>query len=100
VAGGIAALQSGRSSSPLPELSAEAVPLPVRTTRWHPSVPPPQVAVIDLRHPLLGGPRWDLFALGDTIVVRVEFATGRITQTLLGPLGNVDLSLVPVRRGV
>jgi hypothetical protein len=100
VAGGVGALQSGRSSSPLPELSAEAVPLPVRATRWQPAAPPPQVAVIDLRRPLLGGPRWDLFALGDTIVVRVEFATGRITQTLLGPLGNLELSLVPVRRGV
>lgn len=100
VAAGVAALQSRRSFTPVPQLAAEAVPIPARTTRWQPSAPPPDVAVLDLRHPLLGGPRWDLFGLGETSVVRVELATGRITQTRLGPMGNVDLSLIPVRRGV
>lgn len=50
--------------------------------------------------PVLAGERIDVFGLGTTSVVRVEVATGRVTQTALPSQADGGLSLVPVRGGV
>jgi hypothetical protein len=100
-AGALAVLQSHRPSPASPALPvAVPFPSPPHGDRRGPPGPPPQVVVTELGRPLLGGPRWDLFGLGFSSVVRIELATGRVTETPLGPLGNADLSLVPVHGGV
>ncbi len=40
---------------------------------------------------------WSLFALGADVLLRVEPATGRVTQTELPPLSGPPVSLIPVR---
>jgi hypothetical protein len=50
-----------------------------------PSMSP--VSVMNLGHPLLGvGAAWELFGRGPGVVVRIEFARGRITRTALPAL--------------
>jgi hypothetical protein len=98
VAGGLVVVQSRGSSTARGPFPAASVPAPVR--RRGRRAAPPLVSVTDLGHPLLGGPHWDLFGLGDSMVVRVELSTGRVTETALGPMANVELSLVPMRGGV
>ena len=45
--------------------------------------PTPAVSVTEVGHPLLGiTASWDLFARGASMVVRIEFARGRITSTV------------------
>lgn len=49
------------------------------------SVPP--ITVTELGHPLLGVTgRWELFGRGDGVVVRIQFARGRITKTAVPAL--------------
>jgi hypothetical protein len=99
--GGLALVQSHRSSPAGPRLPAGASFASVPRVPWRGRADPPQqVIVTEAGHRLLGGPRWDLFGLGYSTVVRVDLASGRVTRTPLGPATNVGLSVVPVRGGV
>jgi hypothetical protein len=50
-------------------------------------VPAPAVSVTVLGYPLLGvHARWELFGRGSGVVVRIQFALGRITRTALPPV--------------
>jgi hypothetical protein len=40
---------------------------------------------------------WDLFGLGDDVLLRIHPASGRITRTRIPPVGDGQVSLVPVR---
>ncbi|HEU5268028.1 MAG TPA: hypothetical protein VFU35_15065 [Jatrophihabitans sp.] len=69
-----------------------AAPNPVRGSSSAPiasPAPPPlptaaPVSVTDLGHPLLGVTAgWELFGRGDGVLVRVQFARGRITRTVV-----------------
>ena len=71
-----AAAAAGSSSSPGSSAAASS---------GAPSMPP--VSVMNLGHPLLGvGAGWELFGRGPGVVVRIEFARGRITRTALPAL--------------
>jgi hypothetical protein len=84
-----------RAAAPSPPASAP--PSPAGTASPTPSAPP-RVAILDVRHPLLGVTAgWDLFALGEDVLLRIHPATGRITRTALPPLGDDAVSLVPAR---
>ncbi|MGZ4624873.1 MAG: hypothetical protein ACXV3S_01090 [Kineosporiaceae bacterium] len=101
VAGALAVVSARGSSTPArpptPSRSASAGPSPAGTPRPSPS-PRPAVADTELGHPLLGATgAWDLFALGQGVVLRIRPASGRITRTALPPLGDTDISLVPAR---
>jgi hypothetical protein len=101
VAGGFALAASRRGSAPPtasePRPSASVTRSPSVTARPSPS-PSPPVAVTDLGRRLLGVTAgWDLFALGDDVLVRVHPASGRVTRTSLPPLGDGGVSLVPAR---
>jgi hypothetical protein len=100
VGGGLAVVRSSRSGPVTAPRPPAAGPTSPRLSRRGPPVALPPVVVTELGAPLLGGPQWDLLGLGDSTAVRIELATGRVTQTPLGPLGNADLSLVPVRSGL
>ncbi len=83
------------SSTPLPTAggTTPGQPTAVGTTPGQPT-PPPPIGVTTLGHPLLPAPeRFDLFGLGDGVVVRVQIGLGRKTQTALPTLqstGPVD----------
>jgi hypothetical protein len=102
VAGGLAVTVSRRSGTPpttppTPTPSAAVRPSPSGAARPTPS-PSPPMAVTELGHPLLAVTAgWDLFALGDEVLVRIHLASGRITRTALPPLGDGGVSLVPAR---
>jgi len=56
------------------------------------------VTVVHVGNRLLGATTaWDLFALGDGVLVRVQPASGRLTRTALPTLGDGDAFLVPAR---
>jgi hypothetical protein len=58
----------------------------------------PAVQITHLPHPWPGGAGdWDLFALGDGVLLRVHPASGRVTLTQVQPVGEGQVSLVPVR---
>jgi hypothetical protein len=59
-----------------------------------------QVVVTQLPKPPLDAPQLDLFGFSNTAVVRVELATGRVTQTALPPLSDTTVWFAPVRSGV
>jgi hypothetical protein len=75
-----------------------------RSSAPPPSGPAPvadgEVVVRDLRRPIGGGPRLDVFGFTQHEVVRVELATGRVTRTGLGGLEHASVDVVPVRGGV
>lgn len=76
---------AGAPSTDAPEVTATAVP---RTG-------PP--AVTSIGHPLLGvTDKWELFARGDNVVIRVQLAAGRVTTTpapTLGTGGGIEFLL-------
>jgi hypothetical protein len=99
-AGGLAVVASrGSRTAPSPPAPSASASLPSVTRRpTATSSPPPAVAVTNLGHPLLGATAaWDLFALGDDVVVRIRPSSGHVTRTALPPLGDGDVSLVPAR---
>src|SRR5258707_3165037 len=59
------------------------------------------VSVMNLGHPLLGvGAGWELFGRGSGVVVRIQFARGRITRTALPALqSNGPVSFVTDAEG-
>ena len=93
VGGGVAVVASRRSATPpTPSPSPSALGSPSVTARRSPMV------VTDLGRPLLGvSAGWDLFALADDALVRVQLASGRITRSPLPALGSGPVSLVPAR---
>jgi hypothetical protein len=70
----------GGSAAPAPSASVVAAPSEVGPVPPAPTGTAP--GVVDVGHPLLGVTgSWNLFALGDTDVVRIEPAKGRIVTT-------------------
>jgi hypothetical protein len=59
------------------------------------------VEVTKLPRPWPGAPGdWDLYGLGDGVLLRVHPASGRVTRTQVPPVGDGQVSLVPVRHRV
>ena len=102
VAGGAALVRSRGSTPPprpasaTPTAPASSSPLP--SDARSPTLQP-DVVVDSVPGPLLPGQRLDVFGVGPTAVVRVEVATGRVTQTRLPSQSGGGLSFVPVRGG-
>ncbi|MBN9619925.1 MAG: hypothetical protein J0H43_09360, partial [Actinobacteria bacterium] len=70
--------------------AASSAPAPSARSSARSSVPPaPLVQVDGLGHPLLGvRAGWELFGRGNGVVVRIEFAAGRITRTVVGSIDS------------
>lgn len=79
--------RAGLGSLPLALLAVVAVVTIVRHSGGQPHrPPPPPVAVTDVGHPILGiKAGWELFGLGSSGVVAVQFSRGQITRTALPP---------------
>lgn len=75
------------SPSHLPTVTRSRPPPDTDAASASPSVAP--VAVTNLGHSLLGiSAPWELFGRGPSSVVRIQFATGRITRTAVPGLGT------------
>jgi hypothetical protein len=68
------------------------------TSPLTPDIHPP-VEVTHLPRPV-PGTDWDLFALGEDVVLRIHLPSGRVTRTQIPAVGDGEVSLVPVRRHV
>jgi hypothetical protein len=90
----IAVVRSGGSPAGSPAPPARAASSRSSASGPSPSassgvVSAPAVSVTILGHPLLGvHARWELFGRGPGVVVRIQFARGRITRTTLPPLSS------------
>ena len=67
----------------LPSRARSSGPRTALTSASVTPTPTPAVRVTEVGHPMLGiTANWDLFARGASMVVRIEFARGRITRTV------------------
>ncbi len=91
-AGGFAVALSRRSSSP-PGSAGESPALsPASASRAQP---------VMLTRPLPGArPGWELCALGADLLLRIHPATGLVVRSRVPRVGDGQVSLVPLRRGV
>ena len=91
-AGGLAVALSPRSSSPPPSAGEPPPSSPASTSRAQP---------VMLTRPLAGTrPGWELCALGADLLLRIHPATGLVVRSPVPRVGDGQVSLVPLRRGV
>ena len=91
-AGGLAVALSPRSSSPPPSAGEPPPSSPASASRAQP---------VMLTRPLPGTrPGWELCALGADLLLRIHPATGLVVRSPVPRVGDGQVSLVPLRRGV
>ena len=91
-AGGLAVALAPRSSSPPPSADKAPPPSPASTSRAQP---------VMLTRPLPGTrPGGELCALGTDLLLRIHPATGLVVRSPAPRVGDGQVSLVPLRRGV
>jgi hypothetical protein len=91
-AGGLAVALSPRSSSPPPSVGKAPPSSPTSASRAQP---------VMLTRPLPGTrPGWELCALGADLLLRIHPATGLVVRSAVPRVGDGQVSLVPLRRGV
>ncbi len=91
-AGGLAVALSPRSSSPPPSAGKAPPSSPASASRAQPG---------KLTRPLPGTrPGWELCALGANVLLRIHPATGLVVPSPVPRVGDGQVSLVPLRRGV
>jgi len=91
-AGGLAVALSPRSSSPPPSAGTAPPSPPASTSRPQP---------VTQTRPLPGTrPGWELCALGGDLLLRIHPATGLVVDSQVPRVGDGQVSLVPLRRGV